>query len=117
MVIDILKEILPQEGPRLFFAIGGFMGPFLFASYANYSVIHDLLVKYKRSFGEISQKQLVLMIENIGKLNHLMKFAKKEEVKSFMEQPSIQNLISSLNNGVTREEIALNQELELSDTQ
>ena len=66
MVMDILQEVLPREGPRLFFAIGGFMGPFLFAAYANHTLIQDLLLSYMRSFGETSQKKLADLTQNIG---------------------------------------------------
>jgi hypothetical protein len=115
MVVDILKEVLPQEGPRLFFAIGGFMGPFLFAAYANYSVIQDLLLSYMGSFGKTSEKNLVLLIQNIEKLSKIIGLTKKEEIQSFIDHSNIQNLISSINNGETREEVSLNQETRSRD--
>lgn len=104
MVMDILQEVLPQEGTRLFFAIGGFMGPFLFAAYANHTLIHDLLISYTRSFGEISHKKLTYLIQNIEKLSKIMSLTKKEEIQSFVEHPDIQNCITMLNDEETREE-------------
>lgn len=91
------------------------MGPFLFAAYANHTLIHDLLISYTRSFGEISHKKLTYLIQNIEKLSKIMSLTKKEEIQSFIENPEIQKLITALNNEETREDIASNQETDLRD--
>lgn len=106
MVMDILQDVLPQEGARLFFAIGGFTGPFLFAAYANYTLIHDILMSYTRSFGEIGQKKLALFVQNIEHLSKIMSLTKKEEIRSFIEHPEIQNYINMLSNEDTSEEMS-----------
>lgn len=110
MVMDILQEVLPQEGPRLFFAIGGFMGPFLFAAYANHTLIHDLLISYTCSFGQIGHKKLTYLTQNIEKLTKIMSLTKKEQIQSFIEHPDIQNCITMLNNEETREESSQDQD-------
>lgn len=85
MVMDILKSVLPQEKLRLFFVIGGFMGPFLFTVYSNYSIANDMLIKYQRSFGDTSKKNLICFIEEIERIDKLLHFAKKEEIRTFIE--------------------------------
>lgn len=104
MVEDILQDLLPQE-LATFLTIGGVAGPFLFASYANYSLMKDLLVGYTRSYGAEPKKKLSLLTKDIEKLTQVISHTKPEEMKNFLENASIQNTLSILNREEIREEI------------
>jgi len=108
MVVDIIQEVLPQQEYSLFFAVGGFMGPFLFSAYTNYSLIEDLLLKYTRSFGENSKKKLALLIQGIEKLTKIISLTPKEEIKEFIEHPNIQSSMPMLNGEDVSEETLKN---------
>lgn len=110
MVDDILQDVLPQE-LAIFLTVGGIAGPFLFASYANYSLMKDLLLSYTRNYGEDPKKKLSLLIQDIEKFIQLIELTKPEEFKKFLRNTSIQNILSLLD----REEIPDNQDLSSSE--
>ncbi|MBX9787097.1 MAG: hypothetical protein K2Y08_07150 [Alphaproteobacteria bacterium] len=97
LVSNILLEILPNDAPRLALVIGGFLGPFFFSAYTNYSLVQDLLLKYARSFGDITKKKFVRLIQELEELSKMIGLTKKEEIKKFTDHPNIQNSIFILN--------------------
>ncbi|MBP6952114.1 MAG: hypothetical protein KBD36_03605 [Alphaproteobacteria bacterium] len=103
MVEDILTGVLPQEYAT-FLTVGGVLGPFLFASYANYSLMKDILVGCTRSYGNEPKKKLVLLMQDVEKLAQVIKLTKLEEMKKFLENSNIQNTLSILNREATEEE-------------
>ncbi len=109
MVEDILTDLLP-EGVATFLTVGGFLGPFLFASYVNYSLIKDLLVGYTRFYGKESKKKLVALTEDVEKLTQVISVTKPGEIKKFLENMSIQNTLSILRGEDTRERYSNMQE-------
>lgn len=97
LVSNILQEILPNVAPRLTLVIGGFLGPFFFSAYTNYSLVQDLLLKYARSFGDITKKKFVRLIQELEELSKMIGLTQKEEIKKFTDHPNIQNSIFILN--------------------
>ena len=96
MVLDVLQDVFPREY-SLFFSIGGALGPLLFASYANYSVVQDVVLSYTRSYGEDHQKKLALLVQDVEKLTQVMSLTKPEEMQKFLSNRSIQNVLPTLN--------------------
>lgn len=96
MVLEVLHDILPHEY-SLFFSVGGVLGPFLFASYTNYSLIQDLVLSYTRSYGEVHQKKLALLVQDVEKLAKVISLTKPEEMQKFLINRNIQNAVSPLN--------------------
>lgn len=95
MVEDILTGVLP-EGVATFLTVGGVLGPFLFASYANYSLMKDFLVGYARLCGKESKKKLVLLTEDVEKLTQVISITKPEDMKKFLGNMNIQDTVSIL---------------------
>ena len=77
--------------------MGGVLGPFLFASYTNYSLIQDLVLSYTRSYGEVHQKKLALLVQDVEKLAKVISLTKPEEMQKFLINRNIQNAVSPLN--------------------
>ncbi len=96
MVLDILHDIFPHEY-SLLFSVGGVLGPFLFTSYVNYSLVEDLVLSYTRSYGEEHKKKLALLVQDIEKLTHVISLAKPEKMEKFLANPNIQATLSLLN--------------------
>lgn len=103
MVEDILTGVLP-EGVATFLTVGGVLGPFLFASYANYSLMKDLLVGYTQSYGEEPKKKLALLTQDVEKLTQVISVTKPAEMKKFLGNMNIQNTLSALRRDDIREE-------------
>jgi hypothetical protein len=97
LVSKILVEILPDVAPRLTLVIGGFLGPFFFSAYTIYSLAQDLLLKYARSFGDITRKKFVRLVQDLEELSKVIDLAQKEEMEKFIAHPNIQNSIFILN--------------------
>lgn len=114
MVQDILQDVLPQEYAT-FLTVGGVIGPFLFASYANYSLIKDLLLSYARSYGKASKRKLALLTQDIEKLIQVIKLTKPEEMSNFLKNTNIQNSLSILNREEIREDLLYTQGPNLRD--
>ncbi len=106
MVIDVLQDSMPDTNYPLFFAVSGFLGPFLFASYANYSLLEDLSLAYARSFGQIRQKKLACLFQDIEKLMNVTRLAPVKDMKKFADQTSLQEILS------TKEENPLSQSID-----
>jgi hypothetical protein len=112
MVEDILTGVLP-EGVATFLTVGGVLGPFLFASYANYSLMKDLLVGYTQSYGEEPKKKLALLTQDVEKLTQVISVTKPEEMKKFLGNMNVQNTLSALRRDEIREENSNMQEARL----
>ncbi|HQS84610.1 MAG TPA: hypothetical protein PLY23_06890 [Alphaproteobacteria bacterium] len=105
LVSSILEEIIPQITPRLTLVVGGFLGPFLFSAYTNYSFIQDVLLKYARYFGETTKRNFVRLIQDIEKLIEIVSLTQEEQIEKFKNHPNVQNSISILNNEDSRESL------------
>lgn len=93
MVLDILHDVFSHEY-SLLFSVSGVLGPLLFTSYVNYSLVENLVLSYTRSYGEEYKKKLALLIQDIEKLTHVISRAKPEEMEKFLASPNIQAIIS-----------------------
>lgn len=109
MVEDILTDVL-SEGIATFLTVGGVLGPFLFASYANYSLMKDLLLGYTQSCGTENKKKLALLIQDVEKLIQVISVTKQEEMKKFLENMNIQDTFPTLRREDTGEAYSNTQE-------
>lgn len=109
MVEDILTDVF-SDGIATFLTVGGVLGPFLFASYANYSLMKDLLVGYTQSYGAENKKKLALLIQDVEKLIQVISITKKEEMKKFLENINIQDTFLNLKREDTGEAYSNTQE-------
>ena len=70
---------------------------FLFTSYANYSLVQDIILSYTRSYGKESKKKLSLLIQDIEKLINVLSLVSQKEMVKFLKNENIQNTLSILN--------------------
>ena len=97
MVVDVLEDVLPRD-VSLFLAVAGFASPFIFASYANYSLVKDCLLGYTQSFGEGHKSSFVSLIQDIKKLASIIQLTNPQEIENFIKNPKIANILSTANN-------------------